>query len=327
MQAFSVGHQQNLYIEIPISKTAMISDKGNAPKNWLFLVAVGIGGLIILGTSGVTFAYGDDNVTVEVSIGQLSEITVSPSIINWSDILPGTAAGTVTVDVQNTGSSNISNMYAYVTTITNETDRPYGSSYAGDYSAGAVVTFRNETTSTYYWAGRVEWNWTESIANTDRSAVDDPVGEGFLRNASAAFYWTIGNGSGSPTLGQCNDSLAQFAIEDDADNGTIESRTPSISGVTRNGGDTNFSYFSITRAGHFLDGTCVAVGWECDKVYFYNFDRRSGAFNGSICSNVNWITAGPMAPNDIEKLTADAWIPKGVPEGTMKPATWTFVVT
>ncbi len=293
----------------------------------LVLVLVFATAFLLVSRSDIVFAYGDDNVTVDVSVTSLTEITVTPSVINWSGITPGQAGGTVNVDVKNTGSTNITNMYAFVTTITNETDRPYGSSYALDYSAGAVLTFRNESTSTYFWAGRLEWNWTEAISNTDRSDIDDPVGEGFLRNASAAFYWAIGNGSGTPTLGQCNDSLAQFAIEDDPDNGTIESRTPTVSDITREGGDTNFSYFRITRSGHFLDGSCVAVGWECDKVYFYNFDRRTGAFNATTCTASDWITAGPMAPNDIEKVTADVWIPKGIPEGTMKPATWTFVVT
>jgi len=283
-------------------------------------------GLLLAGSS-IGFAYGDDNVTVEVSIGQISEITVSPDTLNWSANTPGTSGGSISVDVENTGSTNITNMYAYVTTIENETSRPYGSSYAMDYSAGGLLVFRNESTSTYQWAGRLEWNWTEAISNRDRSAIDDPVAEGFFRNASVALYWAVGNGSGSGTLGLCNDTYAQFAIEDDPDNGTIESRTPTTTGITRDGGDSNFSYFSISRATSPLDGTCVAVGWECDKIYVYKFDMRSGAFNATSCANANYITAGPLAPTETEQLSADVWVPAGIPEGTLKPARWTIVVT
>ncbi len=293
------------------------------PK-YLFIVLIAVISLFVLfaSKSDITYAV-DDNVTVDVSVTALTEITVTPSIINWSLITPGQVGGNVSVDILNTGSVNVTNIYSFMSTIYNETERPYGSSFAGDYSAGAVVVLRNESNTQYFWAGRLEWNWTEAIANTNRTDLNAPTAEGFLRNASVSFYWNIGNGTG----GLCNNTGSQFAIEDDPDNGTVMSRTPTVSDITRNGGDTNFSYFSVTRSTNFLNGFCVAVGWECDKIYVYNFDRRTGIFNGSTCTASDWITAGPLAPYDVEKVVADVWIPKGIPEGTLERAVWTFVAS
>ena len=269
------------------------------------------------------------NVTVEVNIGTLTEITVTPQILNWSGLLPGFTGGNMTVDVRNTGSTNITNMYAFVTTLDNESARPYTSSDPQSYSAGGLLTFKNESTPQYFWAGRLEWNWTESIQNTNKAVIGSTsrAAEGFFRNASRSFYWAVGNGTNGGENG-CNNTGAIFAIEDQWDNGTSTTRTPDDTSITRNGGDFGFSYFSVGRAGSFLVTQCVAVSTDCTKVYVYNFDKRSGgSFNGTTCSNADFITAGPLAPNDIERLSADAWVPKGIPAGTLKAATWTFVVT
>jgi hypothetical protein len=288
----------------------------------LFLIVV-----LMSSRSEITFAYTDFNVTVDVSIASISEITVTPAILNWSDIVPGLAGGTKTVDVKNTGSTNITNLYAFMSTITNESTRPYGSSNPDVYSAGGVVVFRNESETTYWWAGRLEWNWTEIISNTDRSAVTiaSRASEGFFRNASVSYYWTAGNGTNTSGSLGCNNTGAIFAIEDQYDNGTTTTRTPDAGSITRNGGDENFSYFSISRAGNFMNSGCVAVSSNCDKIYMYRFDKRATGFNGNACTNAAFINAGPLAPNDIENLISDVWIPKGLPAGNLRRATWTFV--
>jgi hypothetical protein len=125
----------------------------------------------------------------------------------------------------------------------------------------------------------------------------------------------------------CNNTAAIFAIEDQVDNGTTTTRTPDATGITRNGGDENFSYFSMSRAGSFMEGSCVALSANCDKIYVYKFDKRTTGFNGNACSNAVYINPYNQAPNDIERLTADVWIPKGLPAGNLKRAVWTFVAT
>jgi hypothetical protein len=72
-----------------------------------------------------------------------------------------------------------------------------------------VIVFRNETYSSYYFAGRIEWNETEDISYMIKTGVTTPKAWGFFRNTSFEYNWLLGNGTG----GLCNNSGAQFAIE------------------------------------------------------------------------------------------------------------------
>ena len=287
--------------------------------------------LTFLGIFSTTAFAMESNVSVEVTVTALTEITVTPTVLNWSGVTPGAAGGTKSVEIKNTGSSNITNLYSYMSTITNETTSPYGLSTAQSYSAGGIIAFRNSSQTTYWWAGRQEWNWTQTIQNTDRSAVTIPsrAAEGFFRNASVSYYWTVGNGTNTTGSLGCNNTGAIFAISDAVDNGNVTTRTPSATSITADGRDENFTYFSVNRGSSFLNGACVAVSANCNRVYVYKFDKRTAAqgFDGNKCNNAVYINAGPIAPSDIEAITADAWIPKCIPAGTLKSARWTFVAS
>jgi hypothetical protein len=292
----------------------------------IFFVLVALFILAIMFSSKSDYSYAADfNVSVDVNISAYTEITVSPAFLNWTNIIPGTAGGIKYVDIRNTGSTNITNLYSFITTLENETARPYGSSNPDSYSAGGVVVVRNESLDKYWWAGRLEWNWTQTISNTDQSDIpaSSRAAEGFFRNASVSYYWAAGNG----TAGLCSGSGSIFALEDDADTGAVSTRTPTASSISRDGGDSEYSYFSISRGTNFLNGACIAVSSNCQKIYMYKFDRRTGAFNGSTCANSVYMNNAQMAPNEIENIAADVWVPKGIPQGNLRRATWTFVAS
>ncbi|MCX6815494.1 MAG: hypothetical protein NT120_01410 [Candidatus Aenigmarchaeota archaeon] len=276
------------------------------------------------GFSDISYA-AESNVTVDVNISILSEITVNPFSINWTQITPGQAGGIRNLTIHNTGSVNVTNVYALITTLDNETTRPYTSSLAFSYSAGGVLLFHNETDPRFYWAGRIEWNWTESIANfvDPFTSLGGSDAYGFFRNASKSYIWAITNG----TNGTCNNTGAQLALTDPADDGTQFTRAPTTGSINRDGGDANFSYFSVNRATNFLYQECVAVDRNCAKIYAYKYDRRTSSiyFNNTfdICANAQNIISN-MVPSQTEKITADVYMPKGMPAGDMKQATWVF---
>jgi len=290
-----------------------------------FFVLIGV----LASTSTRTVTAAETNATIDVNITVLSEITIMPTAINWTMISPGQTGSAVSgvrlLDIHNTGSVNVTNIYSFVTTLQNETTRPYGASEARNYSAGGVLVFHNSSSPTFYWTGRVEWNWTGPITNIDLSAIDanSRAAQGFFRNASTSFVWAAGNGSS----GLCNNSEALFAIESDNDRGTIESRTPTTNSITRDGGDSEWGYFSIDRDP--LNSMCVAVNRTCNKIYIYKYDKRSttGSDFGS-CANSKYIYAGLNLTSDsIETITADVWIPRGTPLGNMTQTVWTFVAS
>ena len=261
-----------------------------------------------------------DTATVNVNVTAVSEITVLPTTLNWTNLQPGSSGTTQLLDITNTGSTNVSNIYAYVDTLTVETSRPYGIDNASAYAAGGVIVFKNETYNKFFFAGRIEWNWTEDISNLDTSAVTSPVAWGFFKNTSYEYVWLVGNG----TDGFCNNSNAQFAIEDDVDQGTTETRSPTTTNINFDGGDTDYGYFSINRASSPLYESCVAVSADCTKIYIYRYDKRSGFTN---CANSVYIQSSNLVPQQVHTLTLNAYIPKGIPSGDLATATFTVVAS
>ncbi|MEM5855482.1 MAG: hypothetical protein QW472_04170, partial [Candidatus Aenigmatarchaeota archaeon] len=243
-------------------------------------------------------------------------ITVSPNFLSWDDVQPGHAGGTKLLDIINTGSVNVSQIYAYVDTLEDETERPYGSANATKYAAGGVIVFKNETYNKFFFAGRIEWNWTEDISNMNKSNVNSPVAWGFFKNTSFEYVWLLGNG----TNGFCNNTGAQFAIEDDVDNGTVETRTPETTNINFDGGNANFGYFSINRASSPLYESCVAAYYNCTKIYIYKYDKRSGFTS---CANSRFIQETNLPPGQYHTLTLNVYIPYGIPNGILNLATLT----
>ena len=258
----------------------------------------------------------NDTATINVSVKAVAQITVSPKILSWVDVQPGHVGGTKLLDIINTGSKNVTQIYAYVDTLQDETERPYGSANATKYAAGGVIVFKNETYDKFFFAGRLEWNWTEAISNLNTNNVNSPVAWGFFRNTSFEYVWLLGNG----TDGYCNNTGAQFAIEDDVDNGTTETRTPTTTNINRDGGDANWGYFSVNRASSPLYGSCVAAYYDCSKIYIYKYDKRSGFTN---CGNSEYVQNVYLPPGDVHTLTLDVYMPYGIPNGVLNTATFT----
>ena len=262
----------------------------------------------------------NDTVTIDVNVTQVASITVWPETLNWTSVSTGGVGGVKYVNVKNTGSLNVSQIYAYVDTLITEPVRPYGLAYAKNYSAGGVITLMNETDSKYYFAGRLEWNWTQDIPNNDWSAVTTPVSWGYFRNTSSDYVWVLGSG----TDDRCNESDAQFSIESDVDLGTTATRTPAntFTMSTSAGNPEEWGYTSITTGP--LAGHCVAAYYDCSKIYIYNFDKRS-SFSG--CSNAEYLQAANMVPGYSIILSLDAWVPNGYPAGFLNQTILTVYAT
>jgi hypothetical protein len=270
--------------------------------------------LVLLVLSSAAFA-ASDTVTVDVSVASVAQISVIPDILSWSNINPGSAGAVQSLNIKNTGSVNLTNIYAYVDTLEDEATRPYGFDDPLKYAAGGVIVFKNETYDKFFFAGRLEWNWTEDVGNDDLSAITSPVAWGFFKNTSYEYYWALGNGTG----GYCNNTGAEFAISDYPDNGTVTTRTPSDASITFQQG-VDWGYFSINRATSPLYGSCVAAYYDCSKIYIYKYDKRSGF--GS-CANSEYIQAPNLVPGETHTLTLNVYIPLGIPAGNLNTAIFT----
>ena len=285
---------------------------------------------LVLLTSPIAFA-ADDSVTVNVTISSVSRIEVNPDTIHWVDVEAGTQSNSPQfVDIKNTGSLNVSQIYAYVDTLEDESQRPYGIDNSTYYGAGGVIVFRNNTFDNYSFAGRIEWNWTSNISNLVQTGVTSPASWGFFKNTSSEYVWLIGNGTNhDPDTDEsavwCNNTNAQFSISDIADNGTVATRTPLATSIVLDNGDENYGYFSDNRASSPLYRNCIAISADCTKIYIYRYDKRSGF---DTCVNSRYIQEDDMAPSDYaHQLTMDIFAPYGIPDGMLNVSTFTVMAT
>jgi hypothetical protein len=127
----------------------------------------------------------------------------------------------------------------------------------------------------------------------------------------------LGNGTEN-----CTSTDAQFAIEYDTDLGTTDTREPLATSITRNGGDANWSYFSVSDASSPLYRYCVAAYYDCSKIYIYHYDKRTYP-NFATCANSGYIQQANLTPGYTIILNVDAWVPNGYPAGYLNTSIMT----
>ena len=268
----------------------------------------------------LVLADANDTVTIDVNVTESASIIVLPETLNWTGVATGQPGGIKQLTVKNAGSLNVSQIYAYIDTLEGEPSRPYGSSDPLDFSAGGVIAMRNETDINYTFVGRIEWNWTQDIPNHNWGAVTSPISWGYFRNTSNDYVWVLGNGTG----GRCNESDAEFAIENEIDLGITTTRTP-IGGASYpvDTQDSTWAYISVNDAGSPLYKYCVAAYWDCTKIYIYHYDKRTSPnFNG--CNNAEYLQQANLTPGYTIVLDTDAWVPSGYPAGYLNQTTLTI---
>jgi len=281
--------------------------------------------IVLLFLAAAVFAAPDPKTAdVEVTVEAYAEITLNPTDLNWSSVNIGSPGGAKNLTIKNTGSVNVTNIYIYPDTLTDESTSPYASSDPQGYAAGGLITAINQTgAEQYYFVGRVEWNWTSGVSNTDLSNLTYFVSYGFFKNNSNEYFWAVGaNSSGDEGL--CNQTDAEFALEDDEDAGVVGTRTPSTVDIVHDANNKEWGIFSVNRATSPLNGYCVAVNRTCDKVYIYKYDKRNMFSN---CVNSRYLRDAPLTPGSSELLTLDIFAPLGLPAGTLRQATLTLVAS
>jgi hypothetical protein len=265
------------------------------------------------------------NVTVQIA--QISEITVVPTIITWSNIVPGSVGGIVYLDIKNSGSQDIQKVYGYADTLVTEPSNPIPDGLITGFSSGSVLMFKkNETGASYYYVDRLEWNITEvkpgveGPPGSSTTGGDIAVVWGYYRNATPGgnFLYYLVNGTEINATHGCNSTGSKIMIEQEADNGTAATRNPDLGGtITVSTPDWGiYNYSSGPLAGH-----CVALHRTCEKILIYRYDRRNTGntqFNScELTDDEQSFRTTVLHPGDEFTVNLDAWVPEGVPYGWM----------
>jgi hypothetical protein len=285
-------------------------------RGFFYFIIISTGFLVLASAASAV----SSSSTVNVTIGSTTQITVAPSVLNFTNLNPGTASATQSLNIKNTGSVNVTNIYASVTTIQDEPRRPYGSGTPLNWSSGGLVVLKNSTDTSYHFAGRLEWNLTSDPGNENPTGFTSLVSRGFLRNTSYEYFWVMGNGTGYDTQVYCNNTGAQFGISTLADNGTVLTRSPAAAAMASS--DANYGYFPQSSGP--LSGNCIAASSDCTKIYIYYYDKSAGI--GS-CTNAQYLQTFGLAPGDVHVLTLAAYVPYGIPAGSLNTTTFTVTAT
>jgi hypothetical protein len=249
------------------------------------------------------------NITVQVA--DVTQITILPTTVSWSSLNPGSIGGLRYIQVRNSGSRNISTIYAYADTLTSEQNNPYPAGDSSAFSSGSVLMLKkNETGATYYYADRLEWNITQP-AGSGGTNCQNAVAWGYYRNVTNEYVWCLTNGTEINATHGCNSTGTTFYIETDADNGTVASRQPNLGATADSLTQADWGIFKFTSGP--LNNMCVAIHRLCTKILIYKYDRRSPFDQCSIVDTLNSTTI--LTPGDEFTVNLDAWVPKGIPYG------------
>ncbi|MEM5834275.1 MAG: hypothetical protein QXQ69_00290 [Candidatus Aenigmatarchaeota archaeon] len=240
------------------------------------------------------------NVTVEVK--GVCQITVAPTNHTWFSVTPGSEGGVKTLNIRNSGSKNLTNIYGYVDTLTVETTNPIPTGDPSRYASGGVLVLN--AGSGFYYVGRLEWNVSKP-AGAGSSYCDATWSTwGWYRNATVGNYlWCMVNASD----GTCNASNAKIYIESDVDTGDPSTRDPDKGGNVESQGP-DWAIFGFSDGP--LAGHCVALYKDCTKIYIYKYDPTFGD-----CDMESFIRTEALTPSSEFSVSLDVWVPKGIPAG------------
>ncbi len=272
--------------------------------------------------SPMTFA-ADDTLTVNITISSVGAIVVLPNTFEWT-LAPGDDSdiGISNITIKNIGSLNVTNMYLDTSTVTDESTNPIPTGEASAYSAAGMIFVRNSTNTTYFHAGRLEWNISSILAGEilDLDPATGTFGHGWYRNASGNEYlWKVENGTG----GYCNNSGTTFEIKTAPENVTDFNRDLS-SGLSTctYAGEDDWASFACTDGP--LADYCVATASTCDKIYIYKYNYNS---TYAACGNRAYIRETDLVPGGEDYMIIHASVPYGMPAGETALGTLTLFAT
>ena len=296
--------------------------------------------VIFLAFSTTKFAFAQGGtVNVTVNISRVAQMNILPAWLVWNLTTPGTDGGNKTIDVKNSGSLNLTNLYAWINT--NETERfnplagDAATGFARNYSSGGFIAMANDTyTLGWNYVGRQEWNITYTPTGASITAMSTTITNrsvGYFRNITNEYLWQVYNGSNAT----CNSTNAVLRVSKVADIGETSTRdmttaTSYDAGTFVEGTGIGAPWGVFTFSAGAWKDVCVAAYWDCSKIYIYKYDYRStgsgGVFSGA-CGKRNYLTTDNLKPGEVRIYNLRAWVPYGIPAGNTTAAVLTILAS
>ncbi len=272
----------------------------------------------------------NDTVIINVTIQPFAEITVLPIYLEWVQN-PGTDGTVYNLTMWNTGSVNLSIIYAYPNTTEVENANPIPGGMSASYASGGFIFIKNETNLAWYHMGRQEWNLSEVLSNEvlNLASGTTKYGHGWYKNVSTPFgdnidgtyLWKVENG----TSGFCNNTGTIFKIKKYPENITTEQRDLTADLAAETFGDDGTNWATFTFSDGPLAGHCLATYKDCDRIYIYKYDRYDEVNRFPACSARTYLRQGTLVPGESSKVYMFASVPEGTPAGETAITVVTFI--
>ena len=331
-------------------------------KTKLALALTVVGLVIGLASTGTAQNSDDGDVTVNVS--DIVKIDVSPDSLSYGSgsntaIEPGTYetqsdGGYTGIEIENSGSVNLSNVWVETS---EPTARPFGTGGASNYDAGNMIQLRGiaESGSTgsggnFLYAGRREYNESNTLSYVQVDAPSD-TRYGRFRSGDKQFFWAIngtgdtnnqngnkcsGNDDSSFLMGRTSHGKNTLGSVDFRDTSQYVSRdigTGASDGTGLvNEVDVEFSGGNVTYDVYTWCGDDTTSQDNSTYVAFHKWDRQSQTTPGTdlTFSNPDYLFAGSasddtgLQPGEHFTVETRVSVPFGVAEGTVSQGNMTI---
>ncbi len=293
-------------------------------KRGLF-VLIGMIALIIAFSDFSPGAEDSDSSTLNVTVGEKTMIDMTPSSFSWTGLDPGTQGATKHAQIENIGSTNLTEIWF---NVTQPSSRPFGTGTNISYDAGNMVYISRES-GTYYAVDRIEFNETRSLVYLVDPYGNSPPNSSFsygrFRNASGEYFWMFDR-----TSQKCDE--IEFYVGDIAhtkyttgnidfsscDAGLNNGPTTNCrTGILSNTNNENWCYADINIGG---DSYVIAVNNNTqDRVRWSHWNQD---FPGTdTASNDEKFYTGLLYPGNSTVANITVRIPFGVAKGRLNQGT------
>lgn len=281
----------------------------------LFVLALVLSGTVFLVAFNLPSSSATTNtstVEIYVNVSVLCQVEASVTSLSWTQVSPGSTGTAQNFDIKNTGSTNLTDIYVSVDV---ETSRPYGLS-ASAYEAGSFLVMHNSTDSNFYFVDRREWNLTSKPGGA--TVQTNAVSWGYFKNTSYEYFWSL---VPNTTTNYCNDSGTSLRI-----NTTSGELNAGDSALPCDGLTPGPEYSACSYTSGPLNGYNVLIDKNCNFIQIYKFDYNS-SFPVPTTDNREYIHPGILAQGESETVSANVWVPNGIPAGDVSNSTLTITAT
>lgn len=295
----------------------------------VFVVLAGAAIYLSLGTgqvTGMAVALTGNQSNVTVSVAETTSVTLTPDSYNFSGVTVGSTNFSdnpaLNLIIENSGSTNITNIYAHPNTLESEQDNPLGTGLPGEYAAGRFLWMQNGTSDMYH-VGYLSWNITQDAGGKPTGLNTGFTGPGeeswgFYRNHTGDYIWAMN----SSTNGYCNESDVTLRMKNETDSGAGSNRDLSIQSERVDydmGADgtegSEWAMLNSPATEGPLKGHYVATHQSCEKFYVFRFDSE-GIFPVT-GNDPQYIYSGNLVPGESFSGDVGLSMPEGIPAGDL----------